>query len=89
METTLIQEDFHIPTIQEDIKKTRLALEIAQAGFDQALDIEMIDSYIYEINALQMRYQHLLHLAGTKSVRAEAHSSAESSVPARVGSVFG
>jgi hypothetical protein len=86
MENTLIEEDLHVPSLQEDIKKTRLALEIAQAGFDQALDNDMIDSYIYEINALQKRYQHLLHLAGTRTVRS---LSTETPVTARVSSVFG
>ena len=34
-------------------RKTRQALEIAYAGFDNALESDLIDSYIYEINAFK------------------------------------
>ena len=34
-------------------------LEIAYAGFDNAIEEDLIDSYIFEINALQKRYNHL------------------------------
>ena len=55
-----IEEDLTVSNIEEDIKKTRYALEIAYAGFDNALEPDLIDSYIYEINSLQKRYEHLL-----------------------------
>ncbi len=57
-------EELRLPTLQEDIIKTRQALEIAYAGFDNAVDADMIDSYIFEINALLKRYKHLSALAG-------------------------
>ncbi len=57
------EENFTPPTIREDIEKTRIALEIAYAGFDNATDEDMIDCYIYEINALLKRYKHLSALA--------------------------
>ena len=59
-ETT--EDDFQVPTLLEDIEKTRIALDIAYAGFDNATDPDMIDSYIYEINALLKRYAHLSKL---------------------------
>jgi len=62
-----LDEDYYIPTLREDIVKTRLALEIAYAGFDNAVDMDMIDSYIYEINALLKRYRHLSRLAEQES----------------------
>lgn len=49
----------HWPDLTEEINKTRTALDIAYAGFNYALDEEVIDSYIYEINALLKRYNHL------------------------------
>ncbi|MBE5874483.1 MAG: DUF2508 family protein [Lachnospiraceae bacterium] len=49
--------------LKESIEKTRQALEIAYSGFDNALEEDMIDSYIFEINALQKRYKHLIELA--------------------------
>ena len=51
------------PSLTEDIKKTRIALDSAYAGLNYVLEEELIDSYIYQINALQKRYNHLLMLA--------------------------
>ena len=55
-------DDFSVPSLRDDIEKTRIALEIAYAGFDNATDEDMIDCYIYEINALLKRYKHLSDL---------------------------
>lgn len=57
------EEDFSLPSLKEDMEKTRIALEIAYAGFDNATEADMIDCYIYEINALLKRYKHLSELA--------------------------
>ena len=57
------EELFRTPSLREDIEKTRIALEIAYAGFDNATDPDMIDCYIYEINYLLKRYKHLNELA--------------------------
>ena len=43
-----------------EIKKTKLALEIANSNFDNSLDPDLIDSYIFEVNAVQKRYKFLL-----------------------------
>ena len=58
------EEDLGNPRINllESIEKTRQALENAYTGFNNALDTELIDCYIYEINSLQQRYTHLVHL---------------------------
>lgn len=62
--TTQAEEElFHAPSLREDMEKTRIALEIAYAGFDNAVDNDMIDCYIYEINSLLKRYKHLNELA--------------------------
>lgn len=50
------------PTLKEDIEKTRIALENAYTGFDNAVDPDLIDCYIYEINALLKRYKYLSEL---------------------------
>ena len=34
-ETIPVEEDFTCPSLQEDIEKTRYALEVAYAGFDE------------------------------------------------------
>lgn len=64
-------EELRLPTLQEDIIKTRQALEIAYAGFDNATETDMIDSYIYEINALLKRYKHLNELAEAETAQYE------------------
>lgn len=57
---------FSIPSLLDDIEKTRIALDIAYAGFDNAVNEDMIDCYIYEINALLKRYKHLTELAAAE-----------------------
>lgn len=47
-------------SILNDIAKTRYALETAYAGFENATDPDLIDCYIYEVNAVQKKYKYLL-----------------------------
>lgn len=63
--TTTQDTDLHFsqPSLREDMEKTRIALEIAYVGFDNAVEPDMIDCYIYEINALLKRYKHLSALS--------------------------
>ena len=44
----------------DDIERTLWALETAQNHFEQATEQSLIDCYIYEWNAAQLRYQFLL-----------------------------
>ena len=44
----------------DDIERTLWALETAQNHFEQATEPSLIDCYIYELNAAQLRYQFLL-----------------------------
>lgn len=44
----------------EDIRKTKLALDTAYSNFENALDPDLIDCCIYELNATQKRYVFLL-----------------------------
>ena len=39
---------------------TRTQINQAYAGFNTASDDDLIESYVYEINALQARYNYLL-----------------------------
>lgn len=92
-----IEEELTTPDLDEDIKKTRYALEIAYAGFDNAIEPDLIDCYIYEINSLMKRYNHLMELSALKQVReqaakAEAAKSGlhqKPSIRALVSHVFG
>ena len=80
----MIEEDLAPLDLKESIRKTRQALDIAYAGFDNA-----IESYIYEINALQKRYQHLTELAASQPVRQEKTLYQHSPIRALVSHVFG
>ena len=46
-----------------EIKKTKLALESAYSNFENVIDPDLIDCYIYEVNAIQKRYKILLKQA--------------------------
>lgn len=46
-----------------EIQRTKMALETAYSNFENSLDPDLIDSYIYEVNAVQKRYKFLLKQA--------------------------
>ena len=69
---SMTEEDYSPVTLRDCIEKTRQALDDAYAGFDNALDVDLIDSYIYEINSLQKRYKHLTDLAAAEPLPEEA-----------------
>ena len=50
----------------EDLKKTRFALEVAYSGFDNVTDPDLIDCYIYQVNAILKRYKFLLEKISAK-----------------------
>lgn len=82
------EEDYTPISLRDSIEKTRTALDIAYAGFDNALDVDLIDSYIYEINALQKRYKHLSELAAAEADSEEKPLRVYSSFRALVSHVF-
>ena len=43
-----------------DLKLTKTALDDAYSNFEQVVDPDLVDSYIYEVNAVQKRYHFLL-----------------------------
>jgi hypothetical protein len=46
--------------LEESLERTRALIAQAYAGFNFADDGELVESYIYEIQALQVRYSYLL-----------------------------
>ncbi len=46
--------------LMESVRATQGALNRAYDGFNRASDSDLIESYVYEINALQSRYAYLL-----------------------------
>ena len=84
-----VEEDFTTLNLKESIEKTRQALDVAYAGFDNALEFDLIDSYIYEINSLQLRYKHLTDLAAATATAEPEKSNVHSAIRALVSHVFG
>lgn len=46
--------------LRAEIERTRWAIDAARNHFEQEVDPTLIDCYIYELNAAQLRYQFLL-----------------------------
>ena len=43
-----------------EIEEIKRSLETAHSNFENACDPDLVDSCIYEVNAIQYRYQYLL-----------------------------
>jgi hypothetical protein len=84
-----VEEDLTSLNLKDSIEKTRQALEIAYSGFNNVIDADLIDSYIYEINALQKRYHHLTELAEKLPDAEPAALYSHSPIRALVSHVFG
>lgn len=74
IEPYTLEMDLSNISLKDAIEKTRQALDAAYAGFNNATEFDMIDSYIYEINALQRRYRHLTDLAGKEDISSSEKS---------------
>ena len=66
--------------ILDDLERTRLDLDMAYCGFDNVTDPELIDCYIYEVNAVLKRYKYLLEQAAKLNSLPEENLNAETSV---------
>lgn len=84
-----VEEELTSLNLKDSIEKTRQALEIAYSGFNNALETDLIDSYIYEITALQKRYNHLTALAQSQTATEQETLYAHSPIRALVSHVFG
>lgn len=56
--------------IIHDLALTKSALDTAYSNFENVVNPDLIDCYIYEVNAVQKRYKFLLELA--RKMEAEA-----------------
>ena len=45
---------------RRDLSQTRTLINQAYGGFNTASDSDLIESYVFEINSLQARYNYLL-----------------------------
>lgn len=46
--------------LMDSLSQTRTLINQAYGGFNSTCDSDLIESYVYEINALQARYNYLL-----------------------------
>lgn len=63
--------DCHKMSIHEELAQTRYALEIAYSNFDNVTEPDLIDCYIYEVNAVLKRYRYLLEQAAKMNLLPE------------------
>jgi len=85
---TISDEEVQRNALLYDLEKTKQALEIAYMGFDNVTEPELIDCYIYEVNAVLKRYNFILtQLGKLQSATPESVSvlNTETSVAAMVG----
>lgn len=62
-----------IPSVEElhlrsEIERSKTAIDAARNHFEQVIDPTLIDCYIYELNAAQLRYQFLLRRMKSREV---------------------
>lgn len=55
-------------SLLKEINETKLALEAAYSQFEYVVDPDLIDSLIYEMNAIQNRYKYLLKQAKASDI---------------------
>lgn len=60
---TLSEQEIERNALLSDLEKTKKALEIAYAGFDNVTEPDLIDCYIYEVNSVLKRYRFLMKQA--------------------------
>ena len=58
-----------------ELAKTKIELETAYSNFENVTDPDLIDSSIYEVNAVQQRYKYLLRQI--KSDKTDAAAAAQ------------
>lgn len=54
------QRELERKQLLEELERTRVLTNQAYSGFNHSRDDQLIESYVYEINALQARYNYLL-----------------------------
>ncbi len=65
---TLSEKEIERNALLSDLEKTKKALEIAYSGFDNVTDPDLIDCYIYKVNAVLKRYKFLMEKASELNI---------------------
>lgn len=56
-----------------ELEKTKWALDSARSNFENVVEPDLIDCYIYELQAMQMRYKFLLEKAKQSNISAKEY----------------
>lgn len=54
-----VYREMQCQRLMQDMEKTKQAMEAAYSNFDNVTDPDLIDCYIYEVNAVLKRYKYL------------------------------
>ena len=71
---TLSEKEIERNALLSDWEKTKKALEVAYAGFDNVTEPDLIDCYIYEVNSVYKRYKFLMEQAARIALLPEEDS---------------
>lgn len=58
-----------------ELEKTKWAMDSARSNFENVVEPDLIDCYIYELQAVQMRYKFLLEKAKQSNISATGYQS--------------
>ena len=71
---TLSEKEIERNALLSDLEKTKKALEVAYAGFDNVTEPDLIDCYISEVNSVYKRYKFLMEQAARIALLPEEDS---------------
>ena len=71
---TLSEKEIERNALLSDLEKTKKALEVAYAGFDNVTEPDLIDCYIYEVHSVYKRYKFLMEQAARIALLPEEDS---------------
>ena len=54
------RQDAGYRLLLDDLNRTKNDLDFAYANFQNVVEPDLIDAYIYEVNAMQLKYKFLL-----------------------------
>ena len=55
----------------EEIASTKIAIDVAYSNFENAIEPDLIDCYIYQLNSEQKRYKYLIERAKEVEFKSE------------------
>lgn len=70
--------------IKKEIEDLQQSLETANSNFNHVSDPDLVDSCIYELNALNFRYKYLLRLVREYEAQAETAVTGSQTAPRRI-----